>query len=59
LYPTGRGACHHPDGTIGLVRSALAVFREDFEAHATRGACPGALGATGLPTTHPEPSVWR
>ena len=29
----GRGACNHPDGTVRLVRSALATFTYDIEAH--------------------------
>lgn len=34
----GRGACHHPDGTVRLIRSALDVFHADVDAHA-RGLC--------------------
>ncbi|QCB96346.1 hypothetical protein E5206_04905 [Arthrobacter sp. PAMC25564] len=34
----GRGACHHPDGTIGLVSSALEVFSADVKAHLA-GTC--------------------
>jgi NADH:ubiquinone oxidoreductase subunit F (NADH-binding) len=34
----GRGACHHPNGVIRLVQSALAVFGDDLERH-RRGRC--------------------
>ncbi|MGH3302527.1 MAG: NADH-ubiquinone oxidoreductase-F iron-sulfur binding region domain-containing protein, partial [Streptosporangiaceae bacterium] len=36
---TGRGACHLPDGTAGLVTSALAVFAAELRAHARAGPC--------------------
>ena len=42
----GRGACHHPDGAVRFVESALRVFGGDVEGH-SRGRC-GALPA-GLP----------
>jgi NADH:ubiquinone oxidoreductase subunit F (NADH-binding) len=35
----GRGGCHHPDGAIRLVRSALMTFAEDVEQHVRRGRC--------------------
>ena len=34
----GRGACHHPDGAVRFLRSALDVFGHDFAAH-TGGRC--------------------
>ncbi len=41
----GRGACHHPDGAVRLVRSALEVFGDDVEAHAAGEPC-GRPGST-------------
>ena len=32
----GRGACKHPDGATGLLRSAMDVFADDFVAHQHR-----------------------
>lgn len=35
----GRGACHHPDGAVGLMASALDVFGDEFTTHARTGRC--------------------
>jgi NADH:ubiquinone oxidoreductase subunit F (NADH-binding) len=50
---SGRGACHHPDGVAGLVRSALTAFPDDVERHVRRAECPGCAEAPVLPV--PEP----
>lgn len=38
---SGRGACRHPDGAVGLVASALRVFARELERHLQGGRCMG------------------
>jgi NADH:ubiquinone oxidoreductase subunit F (NADH-binding) len=35
----GRGACHHPDGAAGVLRTALDTFAADFRAHDRGAGC--------------------
>jgi NADH:ubiquinone oxidoreductase subunit F (NADH-binding) len=35
----GRGACHHPDGALVLLSSALRVFAGDVSTHIRKGRC--------------------
>jgi NADH:ubiquinone oxidoreductase subunit F (NADH-binding) len=35
----GRGACHHPNGVVRFLRSALGVFAEEFDDHRRHGPC--------------------
>jgi len=43
----GRGACHHPDGAVRMIRSALLVFGAEIDRHAQGWCCgsrpPGVL----------------
>jgi NADH:ubiquinone oxidoreductase subunit F (NADH-binding) len=57
----GRGACHHPDGTVRFVRSALTVFRDEITAHEL-GRCTATSRAPFLPLPGGAPvddSDWR
>lgn len=35
----GRGACHHPDGSVQFMLTALDVFTDDIAAHLEEGTC--------------------
>jgi len=45
----GRGACKHPDGAVGLLQNALAVFAPDLALHLRYGTCSGSRLDSGLP----------
>jgi NADH:ubiquinone oxidoreductase subunit F (NADH-binding) len=47
----GRGACHHPDGAVRFVESALSVFERDIDWHRT-GRCQAP--PAGLPLGGPS-----
>jgi hypothetical protein len=50
----GRGACHHPDGSVRLVASALQVFADEQLLHRA-----GRCSATDARAFLPVPRVVR
>jgi NADH:ubiquinone oxidoreductase subunit F (NADH-binding) len=49
---TGRGACHHPDGTARFVASALRTFAAELESH-RHGRCTASDTRPFLPVPQP------
>jgi NADH:ubiquinone oxidoreductase subunit F (NADH-binding) len=45
----GRGACRFPDGAVRFMRSALALFGDDLDRHASGFPCAGAHRPLVLP----------
>lgn len=54
----GRGACHHPDGAVGQLSSALVAFKEHLGSHGAGQRCYG-LGVSGFPRPPASGSEWR
>ncbi len=51
----GRGACHHPDGAISFVTSALNVFAREFADHGRGGRCSRCSRPSVLPIPASSP----
>jgi NADH:ubiquinone oxidoreductase subunit F (NADH-binding) len=51
----GRGACHHPDGSVRFVASALTTFAAEIGRH-TQGACSATTRQPFLPLPRAIPA---
>jgi NADH:ubiquinone oxidoreductase subunit F (NADH-binding) len=54
----GRGACHHPDGAIGQLASALNTFGDDLRRHVAGLVCTG-VQVPGFPAPPAPGDRWR
>lgn len=54
----GRGACHHPDGAVGQLTSALKAFDRHLSVHLAGHRCYGATAA-GFPPPPMRGSGWK
>ena len=53
-----RGACHHPDGAVGMLASALKGFEQHLAWHLAGRRCAG-LDAAGFPAPPRPGDRWR
>jgi NADH:ubiquinone oxidoreductase subunit F (NADH-binding) len=54
-----RGACHHPNGAMRFVLTALAVFCEEFAEHRRGGPCELCTAPSVLPVPERSPEWWQ
>jgi NADH:ubiquinone oxidoreductase subunit F (NADH-binding) len=54
----GRGACHHPDGAVGQLASALTVFNDHLQMHMAGQRCYG-MSVAGFPRPPAAGRSWR
>jgi len=54
-----RGACHHPDGAVRLLNSALRAFDGDLTLHLARQPCPSAHKAATILPAAPGGTGWQ
>ncbi|HSS94481.1 MAG TPA: NADH-ubiquinone oxidoreductase-F iron-sulfur binding region domain-containing protein, partial [Candidatus Dormibacteraeota bacterium] len=54
----GRGACHHPDGAVGQLASAITAFKDHLWMHTAGQRCRG-LEVAGFPRPPASGRGWR
>ncbi len=54
----GRGICHHPDGAVGQLSSALAAFKDHLGMHLAGQRCYG-MEVSGFPRPPAPGHDWR
>jgi NADH:ubiquinone oxidoreductase subunit F (NADH-binding) len=54
-----RGACHHPDGAVRLLESALRAFQGDLALHLVKQPCRSAHTASTILPEAPGGTTWQ